>query len=423
MKVVRRQHAIGQGSFHTASISLETTEPYPTEATFNYVYDCGSDNYSALNREIGVFVHSNKKVDALFISHLDSDHVSGLDRLIAGIDIDTVYLPYVDDMVALMELLEAEASVGLTGSLIEAALDPAGFFGRRGVRRVVRVHSGGAPDSDGLILPDLPREPEPGGGPIAPKENPQAKLIMNETKGELAELCEMEEDTVITLHAIGRILDWVLVPHVTPVPRENTIAFKKAIRKVLKLASGQRLTNKRLIRGLFNTVLRKAFKKCYEEIISGGASRSHNRVSMSLYSGPTGRMPNDNWERSLRMERNLSGEYWPCIWHHGTVGWMGTGDAMLNLEMVRKAWKKTYGPLLSQVASLLLPHHGSRNSFHAELLQMPSLDVCLASAADPSQYKHPNVEVIAQCTEAGKRFIHVSQDQRSGVTELIFSSA
>jgi Metallo-beta-lactamase superfamily len=262
MKVVRRQHPIGQGNFHTASISLEATEQHPTEEKFNYVYDCGSDNYSALNREIGVFVHSNKKVDALFISHLDSDHVSGLDRLIAGIEIDTVYLPYVDDMLTLMDLLEEDASVGLTGSLIEAALDPAGFFGRRGVRRVVRVRPGGAPDSAGLILPDLPPEPKFGGGPITAKENPQAKLIMNQTKGELATLCEMEKDTVIMLHANGVIFDWVLVPHVTPAPRENTNAFKKAIRKALTLTSGQRLTNKRLIEGLFNMASRKAFKKC-----------------------------------------------------------------------------------------------------------------------------------------------------------------
>jgi hypothetical protein len=143
---------------------------------------------------------------------------------------------------------------------------------------------------------------------------------------------------------------------------------------------------------------------------------------MSLYSGPTGRAPNDSWTRSLCIERNLFEDYWPCIWNNGTVGWIGTGDAMLNLQIVRNAWNKTYNPLLPQVASLLLPHHGSRRSFHDKLLQMPSLSICLASAGDPSRYQHPDKEVIGQCIAAGKRFILVSQDQRTGVTEVIFSS-
>jgi hypothetical protein len=421
MKVVRRQHPIGQGNFHTASISLKATEQYPTEEKFNYVYDCGSGNSSALNREIGVFVHSNKKVDALFISHLDSDHVSGLDRLIAGIEIDTVYLPYVDDMLTLIELLEEDASVGLTGSLIEAALDPAGFFGRRGVRRVVRVRPGGAPDSAGLILPDLPPEPKFGGGPITAKENPPTRSTMKGKKGYLAELCEMEKHTIIEIYARGSALDWILVPHVTPASKEKKATFKQAIRIVLNLAKGQRLTKEILVEALSNATSRKGLKKCYEEIISGGASRAHNRISMSLYSGPKGLTPNDNREHSFFIEGKFSGDYWPCVVHHGKVGWMGTGDAMLNLTIVRDAWKSAYSPLLSQVATLLLPHHGSRHSFHSELLLMPALSVCLASAADPSQYNHPSVEVIAQCIVTGKRFIHVSQDQRSGVTELVYS--
>jgi len=146
--VERIQYAVGQGGFHGAAIGTGSRTEFPKEPFFTYIYDCGSEQRSPLKTAIDRFSAHHGKVDALFISHLDNDHVNGLDQLLATTDVDTVYLPYVNDLCLVLDLLEIDSQFGLSGTLIEVALDPAGFFGRRGVRRVIRVGPGGTAGSD-----------------------------------------------------------------------------------------------------------------------------------------------------------------------------------------------------------------------------------------------------------------------------------
>ena len=73
-------------------------------------------------------------VDALFVSHLDADHVSGMDRLLGSVAVDTVYIPYLDPVAHVLDILEAAGEGAVSASLIEARIDPSSWFGRRGVR-------------------------------------------------------------------------------------------------------------------------------------------------------------------------------------------------------------------------------------------------------------------------------------------------
>lgn len=420
MRIVRDQYPVGQGCFNAGTISFGGPIGEETKH-FRYVYDCGSSNQRAMRAAIDRCKSQTSFIDALFVSHLDDDHVSGLDRLLAAVKVDSVYIPYVDNLVPILDLLEAEKETALSVSLIEATIDPESWFGRRGVKRVIRVSGGNDLPPDGPYIPfpgEPPDDPIPKDASLHFKELPYApRRLRRGITGERSELLQMEPGDSIAIFAANRLLDWLLLPYVHPAPRERRVAFRKAMRTTLDLKARQRLTATRLADALRSRHERELLRECYDEIIAGGARRMHNRISMSLYSGPTGRRPEQTWQRQVETYDPIRRSHW---WAStDAVGWLGTGDATLNVKSVRTAWRKAYEPLESQVSTLLLPHHGSRHNFHSELLDPGKLTLCVASAGNPSRYGHPNHRVIDEIRARGKNFWHVSQHVDSGITEFI----
>lgn len=413
MWVRRRQLPIGQGCFHTGSIGHQSIHD---QAPLNYIYDCGSTDRAALTAAIQVYVAGRDQLQALFVSHLDNDHVAGLDQLLARVSVESVYIPYVDDALALMDLLEAEASGAISASLIEAAIEPELWFGRRGVRRVVRVGPGGGAPPDGLPVGGGPM---PETGPVVLKESPPAKPVKKGKDGLPVELLELSAGAVLAVMAQTHRLDWMLYPYVDPAPIENRKAFGKAIEAALNLSSLSELSADRLSRALRDQKERRKLKECYEEIVPGGARRAHNRVSMSLYSGPASPHPATHWEYSAYASYH---RYWLLEQRpRETVGWIGTGDALLSREAIRAAWFNAFRSLERKVSTLLLPHHGSRHSFHPELLDIAGLRLCVASAGDPSPYGHPHPIVVDEIRARRHDFALVTQTRPSGLVEFIES--
>ena len=434
----RYQFPIGQGCFHAGVIGLADSE----SKKIHYVYDCGSKKQSTLQNAIDFYKTQTSFIDTLFVSHFDADHVSGLDRLLAVVEVDTVYIPYVDQSVIVLDLIEAEMNGALSASLIEASIEPESWFGRRGVQRVVRIQGSGysPPDESPDSTPDgSPKEPtedrrqhsneQASRENLTAMESPPPSQIRPGVPGERSDLLLAEPGFRIIISASHMIPDWLLLPHVDPAPKERLSAFRSAMRTAISLQPRQRLTSAILAEALRDGEKRKALRECYDEIIAGGAHRYHNRISMSLYSGPIGSQSEKVWKYSVQNYQFFRWfdmewlpwelEFHPLLWQYETkaVGWLGTGDAALNMKEVRKKWQAAYKSLENQISTLLLPHHGSRRNFHWELLQFPKLKLCVASASNPSQYSHPNGEVVATIQEHGKTFCQVSQHLHSGFIE------
>ena len=213
------------------------------------------------------------------------------------------------------------------------------------------------------------------------------------------------------------IPDWLLLPHVDPVPMEQLSAFRSAMEIAIGVSPCQRLTSDIMAEALRDKEKRKALRGCYDEIIAG----DHNRISMSLYSGPT--KPKQTWRY---WRRNYPFFCFPWEFElpsfgdkTNAVGWLGTGDAALGMKKVRENWQNTYQSLDNQISTLLLPHHGSCHNFHRELLQFPNLKLCVASASNPSRYEHPSEKVVSTIRGHGKKFCHVSQNMCSGFMEMM----
>lgn len=98
MQVTRIQYPVRQGCFHAGHIHWGNDRPNEP-GDFHYIYDCGSNNGSALRDTIDIHRTLTSHIDALFVSYLHDDHVNGIDRLLSAVKVDTVFFPYVDEVV------------------------------------------------------------------------------------------------------------------------------------------------------------------------------------------------------------------------------------------------------------------------------------------------------------------------------------
>ena len=284
---------------------------------------------------------------------------------------------------------------------------------------------------------DGPLSPEPGDSEddapdprnVSPKEIPPTSD--QDVGGEFrsnVRVRDMNPGDQLRISESGQRHSWTLVPHVDPAPAYQRNKFMKQLTRVLRLQRGQPIAASRLASALRNGSERQKIRDCYEKILTGGSRRRHNRVSMSLYSGPPECGRDLLWAYSLVGFPGASSPwfFWTgrvpyFLWQGRAVGWIGTGDAELRTTKVREAWRKRYGRFEEKVSTLLLPHHGSTRNFHPDLLRFPNLALCVASAGAPSPYRHPGHSVVDQICNRGIVFRHVSQGARSGIQEEIHS--
>jgi len=65
---------------------------------------------------------------------------------------------------------------------------------------------------------------------------------------------------------------------------------------------------------------------------------------------------------------------------------------------------KYFEPALDEVGTFALPHHGSRRSFHADLLAMfnGQMPTCVVGAGVDNKYGHPHTPVVQAVGDYGK---------------------
>lgn len=395
IEVTRIQYPVGQGCFHAGYIEWRRKQQ---DGSFHYVYDCGSKNSTALKRSVKAMSNRHPRIDALFVSHLHEDHVNGLDQLLAAVRVNTVFIPHLSVAATVAGLVADSVDGALSHSLVDASLDPQTWFGERGVSRIVRVRP--PPPGEGPVADagseDLPagREPQYAEIDWDPRETRDGDVATG-----AADLQWMESGEMLAPGPGARTLDWVLVPHVDPELQVDLTRFEGEVANVLGLSDLEYLTTRQLADTLRDAGQCRRLRDCYTRCFGA----NHNRVSMSVYSGPNSDPKQQHWSRVLPFPLQF-------LFHRkGAVGWIGTGDAELKDHQVRGAWERSYRKFLPNLSTLLLPHHGSDRNFSPELLKYQDLACSIASAGDPSQYSHPGVEVIESVRLQGRIFRHVSE--------------
>ncbi|NKM99552.1 MULTISPECIES: hypothetical protein [Rhizobium] len=126
----------------------------------------------------------------------------------------------------------------------------------------------------------------------------------------------------------------------------------------------------------------KRLVEIYTRHFAGG----HNAISMSLYSGPFSQRAvasSSHTEPSRQWRSSLDGPpYGRFFWSHDGIGWLGTGDAALRHDKWRQPWRTFFEGFDDRIAVMTLPHHGSANNFHPEILGFRALRFALATTVE-----------------------------------------
>lgn len=403
MNVTLTQHPVGQGGMMSGLLQVQ-------EEQFHWVYDCGSNQTDALNRELEVII-ARGGVDYLFLSHLDSDHVSGVDRLLARTTVKEVVLPYLDATDRIIAVAHAVSTGSLTGNFLTFMSDPEAWFGARGIDQITYITSRNDDDPADIPGPDMPERGEgPQQGEIIPKWSrlpiqEQTNTSKNSVPGRrsISQRVEFGASLCLKMAASYQVLNWILAPYAHHPSDEAIKTFKKLLQKTFK---GSQDNPDFLVSALSDSELREQLRNCYDQVWP-----NHNQVSMALYAGPIDSVA---WDGRCRTQRGLQ-----YFWHHhkeNAVGWLGTGDMHLHISRRRNAFITYYKQLLKHVNVFGLPHHGSYRNFHVSLLgALPKARQCVA-AAGPNGYGHPSPAVMDAVETRGKDFIHVSSEGSSVLT-------
>ena len=428
------QFAVGQGGFMVGRIRRTGQDAL---REFTYAFDCGSINREHFEK--GLDACDLSRLDVLFISHLDVDHVNGIDALASKMQIDCVVLPCLDALQSIAVACEGAEGAGVRVSVASLLRDPVAWFGERGVSSVYFVErdtSGEGPDAPdappGLSPPDAPRpggngrwhKPRDGEGErfaySITGERQSAVEQVKTSRGKVEYTTfggDVQVDVEITASALTSApLTWTLIPYVHPFSKTTLDLFVLAASGVLKkkVSTGTGLPaksfTKQLLAVLLDETSRKELKACYAML-----TYDNNRPSMSLYSGPAKPL------HPARILRNVISDGGEHFWHPRYsqdmehCAWLSTGDADLGSLQTRTPWLTRYQRFLREVAVFVLPHHGSNRHVHDDVLgHMPSS--LMVACADTKRKKHPHPDLRKRLVLLGQSIAQVSERQPSELT-------
>lgn len=424
-RALTRQVAVGQGGLLISEVNASI--PGADERLLTFAFDCGSVNREHLERGLETVPSGN--LDLLFISHLDADHVNGIDALTAKLRVGAVVLPCLDGLTLTCLACEGAEEGGIKGSVRSFIADPSQWFFERGVKQVLYVRRDGADGTDGAGPftpdPDRPfgRIPDQGIGesPRGYSIHSSGGIIDMAAKGRPgASIRILGAETAIG--ASRGSANWLLVPYVHPFDSHAVAAFRRAAAKVLNVPITSDLAaprfRKLLLGVLADEVKRKALKVCYR-ILAG----DNNKPSMSLFAGPyPDRHSNPTVERSdegywYHRHRWASASPLKLVPRGGPPSnrggaWLCTGDADLASPDTRTAWLRRYANLLDHVEVFVLPHHGSNRSLHDEVVAKLRGAMMVACAAI-GRVHHPHPALLGRLAHEGCAVWQVSEELAS----------
>jgi hypothetical protein len=398
VKVTLTQHPVGQGGMASGMLERDGQ-------TTRWVYDCGSNQSDALAREVRAMA-AGGTLDLLFLSHLDSDHVSGVDRLMTLTPPKEVILPLLSPLQRLIVVAKDAAEGRLTGDFVRFAEDPAGWLAGRGAGTVTFVDGNG----DGPAGGERP-------GPIFPFDAPSVKGRTKAWWTVPTSSRRGRGETEVRIAASGATLgitepwgfDWLFAPYVHRPSAGRLLHFQAVARRQF----GKGVDVPHMLAAAKSEEGRAKLRACYDAIW-----RDHNLVSMALYAGPlhtptwperVARTIEDHWGLRRDFER-LPRE----------LGWLATGDFQLAVDIRRHRFLDFYRAILPRVDVFVVPHHGAATSFdRITLKDLSNLSVGIA-AAGPNGYGHPHIDVIDAVRRAGASFQQVSNDERSLASIEVF---
>lgn len=356
MQMMRTFNAVGQGAFYTECF----------EGGCNIVYDCGTlSDIRHLEKEIDNQFHNGETIEAVFISHLHTDHCNGLDYLLDKCCVKKIFVPFLNSTEKALALLEVGLQEGYRSFLWEFIED---------AKRVVRRKG-----KETEIVYVYPEEQE-----YEEEEFFDRVIILDSVTDKI------ESGTQI---AIARQCHWIFTPfHYNE--SWQTEQLKAALTKagIAIPENGEEV--KKLLE---DTNTKSKLRKIYDNEVDGG----HNGHSIVLYSGPANIVSeSDTWAYRWTPQYNCPSVCFCECYEELESGCLYTGDYQAKEVHRWKALWKFVKPYLCRIGCCQLPHHGSAGNYNKGFQQI--CDEFVISCGHNNSYHHPDTTVIRDLLFANK---------------------
>lgn len=314
---------VGQGAFYG-----ETIRNNENNSTFNIVYDCGSVSKSAIEQTIKHSFPKGSKIDILFISHFDADHVNQIITLKDEFDIKRVVMPLLDKNDA--DILVGVYSILNQQDIVDIIQRPETFFGER--TKITKVRAVNQNDTDNN-----------------PEENDRLSIEAEEDNGMINLPPEISSGTPI-VYQCSRKDVWLYIPY--------NYKFEERNKQFKELLNKAHIDIDSIQKGKFTQDdidnLQNLYKNKLNKII-GKLDGTINENSMLLISTPH---PKEEFVWHYCNIYPYYQHYYGDWLYHG--GCIYTGDASLN-KICNLFFNKVKS--LNTISTIQVAHHGSRRSF------------------------------------------------------------
>lgn len=388
LKVEMTQWGVGHGGFHTADIRYASSK----SIVRRYIVDCGSTGrISRLSPRIeqyvsGLQAEAATSIDAVYLSHFDTDHVNGLESLsmMLGTHIQVVrfFVPFLTEEQQLLTVARNIGRNGYSESYVDLVVDP--------VESLNTLFPGAEVE---ILYPDDLVVADDESGLVLSGEG----TLSSSSPGGLAYPA-----------GSGVTGGWEVIAYAQPDVLLRARDFWKAVQDA-KLTSSHELTTgtirelvltqRKALRGLAIKMLGRDGSNC-SSLIVYSAPAQDVRVRCFVTKGgryiPWGDLPNAARE-------------WQDVSPDRFGGWLSTGDACLSRTGAVQALLKGLGNRRTdRVMVLAAPHHGSKNNSDTTLWKnFPNAKIVTAHARESGRH-HPHALVTNAVEGLGGEIYTVS---------------
>ena len=380
---------VGQGTFYLEQFQNRV----------NIVFDCGSSTSVELVKDqIHNTFQRNEPIEAVFLSHMDEDHVNGLEELLSYCTVKRVYLPYLNEtekvqtkMGLLVEGEETRRNVegSLSWKLLEDPIET--------IRTMTSRAEHEAPDIY-LVMPEG----------IEDEAYGQRVGVRYHRSGEPAFLYDLK--------SVDGLYGWVFIPFNFQF-MDRRKHFVKALVDHGVIGNEKELVD--LSEKLRNRDVWAKLKPILKEIYKKDIPGSLNTNSMTLYSGWShqGQQDGQSVFRLHSHHRNRCCKRCPHC-EQIASGCLYTGDYHAAEDANWRELKERYREYWRDIGIMQVPHHGSRYSFRPEIAEENFWFVI--SAGEKNRYRHPHATVLKALLQSTSMVSVVTENQGSMLMAEVF---
>lgn len=346
--MIRSFLPVGQGAFYCECFEEDKNK-------INIVYDCGSlTNIKIVEKEIRNNFQKDEVIDALFISHLDEDHINGIPFLLKYCKVRRIYFPLISSVnKKIMEIyFYANSKSGFIVDFLE---------------------------NPNQALESLNIDYHPELIQIEETETERMEQGFNDL-----DITHIESGTnVFTDIDNTYILNesmyskWLYIPF--------NFRQKERINQLmdnLEKLYGRKITEDEVaelwIKNAFDD--RNKIKQAYKNV-----QGDFNTNSMTLFSGETD-------YKFIQSDNMCCQKY--CLRHYYCTpsGCLYMGDYDASGKIKWRELVNAYKKYWQHIGCVQIPHHGSKRSFNQEFLKMNAFFII--SSGFSNKYHHPHAYVI-----------------------------